>query len=51
MEDKAYLMRIHILKFLNIFTPKKEIKVMNTMRSLLDKIVRLTEDGNEIVRK
>ena len=50
-DDKAPSMRIQVFKFLKNFVGKKEQKVMTLLRNLVDKIVRLTEDGNEGVRK
>jgi hypothetical protein len=45
LDDKAPMMRFQALRFLGNFANKKEQKIMNTLRTLIEKMVKLTEDG------
>jgi hypothetical protein len=50
LNDKAANMRMQIIKFLINFAPRKDAKVMNCMKGLVDAVCRLTEDGSSDVR-
>lgn len=43
-------MKEETMKFLNHFIEKKDQKITNLIRTLLDKLIQLTEDGASKVR-
>lgn len=50
LNDKSPQMKEETLKFLSNFFNKKDSKTINIFRSMLDKIIQLTEDGSAKVR-
>lgn len=50
LNDKSPLMKEETLKFLLNFLQKKDSKSANFLRSLVDRIISLTEDGTAKVR-
>ena len=51
LDDKASNMKCQTMKFVEIFTKRREQKVKNQLKTLLDRLVRMGEDGNNDVRK
>lgn len=50
LNDKSPQMKDETMKFMQNFFGRKEPKIMNTLRTFLDKIIQLTEDGTVKVR-
>ena len=50
LNDKSPLMKEETMKFLKHFMPKKDQKITNLIRNILDKLIQLTEDGAAKVR-
>lgn len=50
LDDKASNLKLQTIKFLIHFAPLKDTKIMGCLRGLVDRIVKLNEDGSNDVR-
>ena len=51
LDDKAPVMKCQTMRFVNNLARRRDTKVKNALKQLLDRLVKMTEDGSAEVRK